>query len=117
MNLENSILELKEIADKYNSLTDDEKLKNIEEYNKIQNNKELYGEMLLNIKASLNQPIKDSESKDIHLLMNKAISINQQLSDDSNSIDNLIEMNNELSSIESNLTEYYDKLKFEIVNL
>lgn len=117
MNLENNILELKQMADKYNSLSDDEKLKNIEEYNKIQNNKELYSEMLLNVKASLNQPIQKTKQQDIQLLMNQAISINQKLSDDTNSIDSLIEMNNELISIEANLTEYYDKLKFEIVNL
>lgn len=119
MDIENRISELKKLADTYDKMSSIDKIKNTDTYNKIMEEKGVCVELLNNYRKMLDASIDTGEVNDdnIMLLLERVSEIKQKMNDTSMSLNEIIELYVNLTTIKVKLDSYFDNKKIQIIKL
>jgi hypothetical protein len=124
--IEEKIKDIKQRTQKYNNLTDDNKIKSIDEYNSILKEKESCLEKLEQYKTILNSidNINDNSSindqqndKEIELLMLKTHEIKNKMKDSNINLNEMVSLLSEMTKVKSRLSICLESKKLEIIKL
>jgi hypothetical protein len=116
--IEDKIAKLKVLASEYNNLSDQDKLKNIDQYNILIKEKETCVNILNDHKKSLaGIPIKHDSVVDIGTLLNVINDIKNKLDDNNMKISEMIALHDKVLISKSQLSKHFSDKQLEIVHL
>jgi hypothetical protein len=117
-NIEDKIAKLKVLASEYNKLSDQDKLKNIDQYNTLIKEKESCISILNDHKKSLAEiPIDHDSVVDIGALLNVINDIKNKLDDNNMKISEMISLHDKALISKSQLLKHFSDKQLEIVHL
>lgn len=121
VSIEEKIVELKLQAEEYNKLSDQDKIKNIDTYNKIVQERELCTSVINEFKKSITIDVTKSTTKKKQptpdALMDKVHEIKIKMDSDDMKLDELIDLYTQLCDAKSKLDVHFTNKKMQIIKL
>lgn len=118
--IETRIAELKSRANEYEKMSDQDKIKNLNEYDKIITEKELCIDIINTYKYAISNTNNENNTNaefDVSILMENINNIKKRIEDNDIPIHELIDLHRQLSIMIGYLNKYFHNKKLEIIQL
>ena len=119
LSIEERIGALRSQAEEYDQLSDQDKIKNIDTYNKIVQEREICIALIGDFKVSLTTPKSNNKKKqpNTDALMEKVHDIKTKIESDDIKLDELVDLYTQLSDAKSKLDVHFTNKKMQIIKL